>query len=162
MVSLAPYRPLPRPLRRCLARLLRLGPADWFVDLGCGDGVVLASMASTGSRLTGVELDPGLAGAARRRLAGCRRADVLHEPVGWTPLTGATAVLVNLFPSADPLVAEALRPEPPAGVRVVTVGRPFSPWRVSLPVFRREGRHARLFVARVLPAACAPAALEAA
>ena len=101
-----------------------------------------------------------MAAAARRRVAACRRAEVLHEPVGWTPLTGATAVLVNLFPSADPLVAAVLRPEPP-GVRVVTVGRPFSPWRVGLPAFRREGRLARLFVSRVLPAASLPVAAEA-
>ena len=123
--------------------------------------MVLSSLASTGCRLTGIEIDPVLAAAARRRLGPCRRADVLHEPVGWTPLTGATAVLVNLFPPADPIVAGVLRPDPPDGVRVVTVGRPFSPWRVALPVFRREGRLARLFVARVLPAASLAAAPEA-
>jgi SAM-dependent methyltransferase len=49
--------------------MLQLTPDDVFVDLGCGDGRVVAAALRRGVRRgIGIELDAELAGSARRRV----------------------------------------------------------------------------------------------
>lgn len=42
-------------------------PGERILDLGCGDGALTASLAARGAVMTGVELDPSMATAARAR-----------------------------------------------------------------------------------------------
>ncbi|MEY2475839.1 MAG: hypothetical protein QOG87_1154 [Actinomycetota bacterium] len=48
--------------------LAGLAPGERFVDLGCGDGRVLAAAARRGAQVVGIEYDPDLVEQARRRL----------------------------------------------------------------------------------------------
>lgn len=104
---------------------LRAG--ERFVDLGCGDGRVLLAAAQRGAVVTGVELDPDLAGKARRLLA---LADVpgtiierdfadvgLDADVMFAFLSPAT--LQRLGPRFEHL---------PEGSRVVTTGFALVDW----------------------------------
>ena len=95
----APFRPLPYPAVAAGLDLLQLGSADWFVDFGCGDGRVLEAALARARRVTGVELDAELAAAAKAR---CPRAEVLHEPIGWTPPVGPDCGVCYLLPWALP------------------------------------------------------------
>ena len=49
--------------------LAALAPGERFLDLGCGDGRVLAAAARRGARVRGIEMDAELVVGARRRLA---------------------------------------------------------------------------------------------
>ena len=109
--------------------LLRLGPADRFVDFGCGDGGVLEAAAAMAGLVVGVELDPALALASSARLARAAAAGrvrgrwrVLNEPVGWTAPAGMSAGFVNLLPFAATDVGGWLCRKAPAGFRTVVAG----------------------------------------
>ena len=95
----APFRPLPPAAVAAGLDLLEFGGDDWFVDFGCGDGGVLQAALARTSRVTGVEIDGVLAAAAAAR---CPAADVLHEPLGWTPPVGPTCGLFYQLPWALP------------------------------------------------------------
>ena len=96
---LAPFRPLPPAAAAFVLDVLEVGPSDWFADFGCGAGGVLQLAQPRGCRLLGVEIDGSLASAAA---ACCPTADVLHEPIGWTPPIGPTCGLFHQLPWALP------------------------------------------------------------
>ncbi|WTW99284.1 class I SAM-dependent methyltransferase [Streptomycetaceae bacterium NBC_01309] len=54
-----------------------LVPGDRVAEIGCGTGQASVPMAERGLAVTGVELGPGLAAVARRRLAGFASAAVV-------------------------------------------------------------------------------------
>lgn len=83
----APYVPTLRsPLDAAMDDLAKIGPGDVVVDLGSGDGVVLAAAARRGARAVGYELNPILAGISWLRLrqfggfATVRVADIWSLP----------------------------------------------------------------------------------
>ena len=127
--SYAPFRRVDPAVLAVALGLLRLGAADRFVDLGCGDGAVVEAAAAAAGLVVGVELDPALALRAHARLrtaAGAGRLAggwrVLNEPIGWTAPSGMTAGFVNLLPFAGPDLSRWLRETAPSGFRVAVVG----------------------------------------
>ena len=126
----APYRPLPAAAVESAVRLLALRPDDVFVDFGCGDGRLVAAATGRCRLAVGVELDPMLVVAARRRLRGSRGAwRILHEPLGWTPMCGATCGVLHLLPVADAFFLREIAPSAAAWVstahcRAALPGRP--------------------------------------
>lgn len=127
--SYAPFRRVDPAVLAVALGLLRLGAADRFVDLGCGDGAVVEAAGAAVGLVVGVELDPGLALRAHARLrtaAGTGRLAggwrILNEPIGWTAPSGMTAGFVNLLPFAGPDLSRWLRETAPSGFRVVVVG----------------------------------------
>lgn len=68
--ALGPFLATPTDLIEPLLDLAEVGPDDVVVDLGCGDGRILVqAVARRGCRAVGIEQDPDLAAAARRRAA---------------------------------------------------------------------------------------------
>ena len=124
---LAPWRGLSARRLAAVLEALAVGPSDWFVDFGCGDGRVLEAAARSAGRVLGVELDPGLALLARRRFVGLPSVEVLHEPLGLRPLPGPTCGLLHLLPSAHAFFSDAVAPWLSAGFRLATVGFPYRP-----------------------------------
>lgn len=107
--------------------LAQIGGGQSFVDLGCGDGRVMEAALLRGATATGVELDPGLARGARRRLAPWGdRARVIERSF----FGGAFAADV-VFAYLSPAVLQRLAPQlaaMPAGTRVVTASFPIPGW----------------------------------
>ena len=104
---------------RALA-LASLAPGERFVDLGCGDGRVLAAAARRGAQVTGIEFDPSLADQARRRLA---RAG-LDGRVVHGDIFEADIVADVIFAYLTPGTLQELTPRfqaMPAGTRLVTL-----------------------------------------
>ena len=128
-LSYAPFRRIEPAVLAVALGLLRLGAADRFVDLGCGDGAVVEAAGERAGLVVGVELDPALARRAHARLSAAAgsgrlrgRWRVLNEPVGWTAPAGMTAGFVNLLPFAGPALSRWLRDSAPPGFRVAVVG----------------------------------------
>ncbi len=58
-----------------LLELLDPGPAEWIVDLGCGDGALTAKIAAMGSVVIGLDSSPALLQAAKQRGIQVARMD---------------------------------------------------------------------------------------
>lgn len=86
-----------------LGRIFRhvpVGPEDVLVDVGCGTGRVLNFWLNQGfpNRVIGIEIDPGLAGAASRRLSPFPNVSVLcGDAFEILPLDGTIYFLFNPF-----------------------------------------------------------------
>jgi ubiquinone/menaquinone biosynthesis C-methylase UbiE len=109
-------------------RLAGLRPGEHLVDLGCGDGrVLLRAAEGYGARVSGVELDPGLAATARELLevAGVD-GTVVEADFESVPLEADV-----VFAFLSPATLQRLRPRLaalPANSRVVTTGYPVPGW----------------------------------
>ncbi len=122
-------------LRRILQGMVELRAGTRVLDVGCGDARHLRALAVDGVRGTGVDVSPGLIGAAReaaasaglevdllvgdaRELPGVLGPRMGTFEVAWSLCQGA----LGTSPVTDPVVlrglAEALRP---GGVAVVTL-----------------------------------------
>lgn len=97
-----------------------LAPGERFVDLGCGDGRVLAAAARQGARVLGVEFDPDLVEQARRRLARAGlRGEVVHGDIFEVDIDADV-----IFTYLTPGTLQELTPRfqaMPAGTRLVTL-----------------------------------------
>lgn len=109
--------------------LAGLQPGEHLVDLGCGDGrVLLRAAVLREARVTGVELDPELAAAARRLLADHEAAGVVVE-ADFEAVDLADADVV--FAYLSPATLQRLRPRLAAlreGARIVTTGYAVPGW----------------------------------
>lgn len=124
--------------------LASLRRGERLVDLGCGDGRVLLRAATAhGAVVTGVEVDPVLAAAARELLAAHDVAGTITEgDFDATPVDGDV-----VFAYLSPATLQRLRPLLGAcrpGTRLVTAGYPVPGWEA-------DGRAGRCYLYR-LPA----------
>lgn len=154
--TLTPLLPNEAMVERML-RVARLGPADYLIDLGTGDGrLVLAAVRRFGARALGIEADAalvalntqraqnlGLAGRARFAHGNVLEADfstanvvVVSTPVVATPGTAASLLGSRLF---------ALKP----GSRVLTLQAGLGEWAPD-EVLSVEGRTAYLWIVPAL------------
>jgi ArsR family transcriptional regulator len=102
--------------------LIGLMPATWTVaDLGCGTGLMLASLAPHVERVIGVDASEEMLAAARARLEGVanvdlRRGSAESLPIETSSVDAATMMLVlHHLPSPGAAIAEAARILRPGG-----------------------------------------------
>lgn len=95
----APYLPTMRPQVRAALKLAALKPGETLLELGCGDGKVLAAAAKQGVNAIGYELNPLLAAIAwlRTRRYG-RRVKVVWGDFWRAEWPPADAAFVFLLP----------------------------------------------------------------
>src|SRR5688500_18289932 len=53
-----PYVPTPRRVVAAMLELAEVGPQDYLIDLGSGDGRIAIMAAQRGARALGVDIDP--------------------------------------------------------------------------------------------------------
>ena len=91
----APYVPsLRREVRAAFDELYPVTDEDTVVDLGSGDGLVLAEAANKGARCLGYEINPFLVLVSRLRLRG--RATICMSNM-WTAALPSDVTLVYAF-----------------------------------------------------------------
>jgi hypothetical protein len=127
-----PYVPTPRPVVAAMLDMAEVGPDDYLIDLGSGDGRIPIMAAQRGARALGVELDPnrvveaanaaGLAQVQDR--ARFRRQDLFD-----TPLREASVVTLYLLPDVNLRLRPRLLTELRPGTRVVSHNFTMGDWR---------------------------------
>ncbi len=98
-----------RELREATYELLRCGPGDRVLDVGCGGGRAVAELCARRVRAVGVDSDPRMLTAARARSAGGPAASSQGSPAptatpgGGPPVRSGSSSAVAEFVEADVL-----------------------------------------------------------
>ena len=101
----------------------RMGPKDYLIDLGCGDGRIVTAAAQRGARAHGIDLDSYLIELCRRRarengleqLATFEQKDIYE-----VDLSQATVVTMYLLPEHNLKLRDKLTREVKHGTRVLS------------------------------------------
>jgi hypothetical protein len=125
------YVPTPQVVVESMLNMAKLGPQDYLIDLGSGDGrMVVTAARQFGARALGVDLDQQLLQLAREtaRLSGvAERARFVEQNLFETDLSGATVITSYLLPSMNLKLRRKLLAMPP-GTRIVTHDYHFGDW----------------------------------
>ena len=108
------------PLVAAMLDLAEVGPADYLIDLGCGDGRIAVVAAQRGARALGVDLDPTRIeeAATPARIAQVEaRALFRRQDLFRTPIYEASVVTLYLLPRDQSAAA-------PAPADRIAAGRP--------------------------------------
>jgi len=128
----APYVPTPETVVEAMLSIAEVGPTDYVVDLGSGDGrIPIAAATRHGARGLGIELDPGLIARSRQNAARegvAERVEFRQEDIFLADFRDATVVTLYLFPDVNyalrPRILYELRP----GTRVVSHDWDMADW----------------------------------
>lgn len=128
-----PYVPTPQTVVNAMLEVAGVGPHDYVIDLGSGDGrIVLSSATQRKARGMGVDIDGELvelANASARRLGVADRVRFEQLDVLAADLSRATVLTLYLLPG----MMESLRPkllrELKPGTRVVSHDFDFGEWK---------------------------------
>ena len=130
----APYVPTPTAIVDRMLTLAKIGPADYVVDLGSGDGrlvtTAVAKYKAKGGM--GVDIDPKLVALANENAAKAGVADRVRFIEGdlFNANVGdATVVTLYLLPSMLGDVEEKLARELKPGTRVISHDYPLPSWK---------------------------------
>jgi len=163
-VAVAPFASTPMSVVAEMLKLAKVGPDDFVVDLGSGDGrLVLEAVRTFGARGGfGVDIEPSLVEYANRKAieAGVfDRAQFFERDLFVTDVRQATVVTVYLLPIAMERLQRKLQDELAPGTRVVSHDYPFRSWQaeriVSLDVPEKTdytGRRSTALYLYVVPA----------
>ncbi len=133
-VAGAPYVPTPSAIADRMLTLAKVGPNDYLIDLGSGDGrLVIAAVATYKARGgMGIEIDPSLVmhateHAEKAGVAG--RVTFVAGDLFVADIERATVVTLYLLPSMLGDVEAKLRKELTPGTRVVSHDYPLPSWK---------------------------------
>jgi hypothetical protein len=128
-----PYVPTPQTVVDAMLEVARVGPGDFVVDLGSGDGrIVLTGATRYKASGMGVDIDGelvDLANASAQRLGVAERVKFHRQDVLETDVSRATVLTLYLLPG----MMESLRPklikELQPGTRIVSHDFDFGEWK---------------------------------
>ena len=127
-----PYVPTPRPVVAAMLDMADVGPDDYLIDLGSGDGRIPIMAAQRGARALGVELDPNRVAEAANS-AGLAlvqdRVRFRRQDLFATPLREASVVTLYLLPDVNLRLRPRLLTELRPGTRVVSHNFTMGDWR---------------------------------
>jgi ubiquinone/menaquinone biosynthesis C-methylase UbiE len=125
LLDAAETMPAAARLRARSYQLPRLPPGATVVDVGCGTARAVAELAEHAAHAIGVDLDPAMLAAARRRFPDIdvRAADATELPLGDGQAHGYRADKVyHVLPDPHAALAEARRVLVPGG-RIALLGQ---------------------------------------
>jgi len=133
-VAGAPYVPTPTAIVERMLTLAKVGPEDYLIDLGSGDGrLVITAVAKYKARGgMGIDLDPELVklatgNAQKSGVAG--QVSFVAGDLFAADVEKATVVTLYLVPSMMSDVEAKLRKELKPGTRVVSHDYPLPTWK---------------------------------
>ncbi len=140
-----PYVPTPRRVVAAMLDLAAVGPEDYLIDLGSGDGRIAVMAAQRGARALGVDLDPDRVAEATlaAQTAGVSdRARFRRQDLFDTPLREANVVTMYLLPEVNLRLRPRLLTELKPGTRILSHNFTLGDWR---PDATREIDASRIF-----------------
>jgi precorrin-6B methylase 2 len=131
----------PLPVVHQMMKMAKVGPGDFVIDLGSGDGrIPITAAKHYGARALGVDLNPDIVIVARKnaeREGVTAAVQFLEQDVFKTELTGATVVTAVLWPNIHaklrPILLERLAP----GSRVLTNLYHMGEWKADKTSYLR-------------------------
>jgi protein-L-isoaspartate O-methyltransferase len=131
-LEVAPYVPSPQGIVAEMLQLADVGPEDYIIDLGAGDGrIVLTAAKEFGARGLGVEILEHLVESASRsaeRLGVADRASFVTQDLWETDLSPASVVSLYLLPDTVNALRDKLLTELAPDSRVVSHDYPIEGW----------------------------------
>jgi protein-L-isoaspartate O-methyltransferase len=119
-----PYVQTPQNVVDRMLEVAKVGPADYVIDLGSGDGrMVITAAQKYGARGFGVDLDRRLVELANRRAASAGvagRAVFYERDLYETDFSAASVVTIYLLPEVNLMVRPKLLATLKPGTRVVS------------------------------------------
>jgi hypothetical protein len=130
--SQAPFVPTPLDVVHRMLTLAKVGPNDYVIDLGSGDGRIVREAASKfGARGFGVEHDPELVARSQelaRREGVADKVAFMTQDLFQTDLSDATVVTMYLFPAINLKLRPRLLAQLKPGTRIVSHDFDMADW----------------------------------
>ena len=148
----APYVDTVREDVELILDLADVGPGDYLIDLGSGDGRFVIAAAQRGALAHGVELDPALVARGHANAAAAGVADrtaFVHGDIFEADVSRATVVTIYLFPEANIALRPKLLAELAPGTRLVSNSFHMGDWA---PDRRAQGRTSGGALLWIIPA----------
>lgn len=127
-----PYVPSPESVVSDMLKLAEVGPNDFVIDLGSGDGrIVLTAAKVFGARGFGVEIKDELvkkANQAAKNEGVADRAKFFTRDLFKTDISQATVLTMYLLPDTVNLLKDKLLAELKPGTRVISHDYPLTGW----------------------------------
>lgn len=133
-----PYVPTPASVVERMLEIAGVGPSDYLIDLGSGDGrIVLTAVTKYGARGHGIDIDPRLVRRsqdAARKLGVADRAQFRVEDLFESDFSRATVISAYLLPKVMQLLTPKLAGLAP-GTRIVSHDYPMlAEWRPDFSI----------------------------
>ena len=143
------YVPTPDFMVERMLDMADVGPGDYLIDLGCGDGRIVIAAAKRGAIGHGVDLDSMLITEARKNAAKAGVANKVvffEQNIFETDFSKANVIAMYLFPSINiklrPSFLENLEP----GSRIVSHDFGMDEWKPDQQIGRMENHAALLWI----------------
>jgi SAM-dependent methyltransferase len=128
-----PYVPTPAIVVDAMLNLAKVGPRDYVVDLGSGDGrIIIAAAKKYGARGFGVDIDSALVGEAQReaqRQGVSDRVNFYTRNIYITDFSQATVITMYLFPQVNMRLRPRFFAELKPGTRIVSHEFDMDEWK---------------------------------
>jgi SAM-dependent methyltransferase len=127
-----PYVPSPESVVADMLKVAEVGPQDYVVDLGSGDGrIVLTAAKVFGAQGFGVEIKDELvrqSNEAARREGLAERVKFLKQDLFKTDISKATVLTMYLLPDTVNLLKDKFLAELTPGTRIISHDYPLTGW----------------------------------
>ena len=131
-VNAGPYVPSPTSVVSDMLTLAQVGPSDFVIDLGSGDGrIVLTAAKVFGARGFGVDINEKLVREANESAKKEGIADRVHfttQDLFKTDISRATVLTMYLLPNTVNMLKDKLLSELKPGTRILSHDYPLSGW----------------------------------
>ena len=118
------FVPTPPEVVDAMLKLANVTAKDTVYDLGCGDGIIVATAAQKhGARAIGIDIDPQRVKEANERIQKTGVTDkvkILNQDLFETDISPATVVTLYLLPSLNQKLIPKLNKELKPGTRIVS------------------------------------------
>ncbi|MEK7643960.1 MAG: hypothetical protein AAB390_01505 [Patescibacteria group bacterium] len=131
MFKAAPFVPLSKENVQGLLALARLRPEDVLMDLGSGDGRILASASPAVARAIGIEINPILYWWSKFRWRHLANVKIVREDLWKTDLSGVDVLTLYFIPPKMSRLAQKIKAEMKPGSRVLSYAFKFPDWQYA-------------------------------
>ncbi len=131
-IDAGPYVPSPSSVVADMLTLAEVGPKDFVIDLGSGDGrIVLTAAKVFGARGFGVEIKNDLVRASNetaKQQGIADRVKFMNQDLFKTDISQATVLTMYLLPNTVNMLKDKLLNELNPGTRILSHDYPLSGW----------------------------------